>query len=296
MSSSVTAKPDDEKSRIIILVDETGSMAHNKDVTISSYNEWLDSNRKSKEEDEDHFPRFTLVKFNTTCRMNEHESVEHAPCLTESNYQPKDMTALYDAIGETLIQYRNEKDNIMVIITDGKENCSRKFNQNQIRKLIQEYTDEKGWIFHYLGANQDAWSVGRRIGIMKREFCNSYSADKDGFEHVYQQQAVQMKSYRKYQAAKKKGFEVESLMEFDVPTIEKKSKKGQELEEKNEAKIESSSLVITGTEQEKEKDRKKGSEMDKKTEDDSSSSPEAKKRKILSPYELMAMSPSTKDD
>jgi len=215
-------KNSEDKSRIIMLVDETGSMSCNKAVTISSYNEWLDSNR-TKEEDEDHFPRFTLVKFNTTCRMNEHESVEQAPSLTESNYNPNNMTALYDAIGETLTQYRNEKDNIMVIITDGMENSSRKFTQAQIQKMIKEYTDEKGWIFHYLGANQDAWSVGQSIGIMKAEFCNSYVADSDGFEHVWKQNAVQTKAFRGYQAKKKKGHAVKSLMEFDVPTIEKKT-------------------------------------------------------------------------
>jgi len=225
IASSITGTPtpeknSEDKSRIIMLVDETGSMSCNKAVTISSYNEWLDSNR-TKEEDEDHFPRFTLVKFNTTCRMNEHESVEQAPSLTTSNYNPNNMTALYDAIGETLTQYRNEKDNIMVIITDGMENSSRKFTQTQVQKLIKEYTDEKGWIFHYLGANQDAWSVGQSIGIMKKEFCNSYVADSDGFEHVWKQNAVQTKAFRGYQAQKKKGYAVKSLMEFDVPTIEK---------------------------------------------------------------------------
>jgi len=335
MKNSSTSEPDNDKSRIIMLVDETGSMAHNKEVTISSYNEWLDSNRKTKEEDEDHFPRFTLVKFNTTCRMSEYESIEQAPCLTSSNYKPNHRTALYDAIGETLTHYQNEKDNIMVIITDGQENCSRKFRQHQIRELIQKHTDEKGWIFHYLGANQDAWSVGRRIGIMKPEFCNSYTADEDGFEHVYQQQAVQTKVYRQYQSAKKKRKYVESLMDLDVPTIEKKDKK------RKEEDIESASLVVmTGEEQEKEKGGETGKEPEKTIDDfvdqakdilrkhkilpeekisqlkrweaidivrqiatakedekegETGKEPEKKTEKI-SPYELMAMSPSTKDD
>merc|ERR1739848_720433 len=101
-------------------------MSRHKPVTLSSYNEWLDENR-TKEDDEDHFPRFTLVKFNTTTRMQECESVETAPRLDDSNYRPSNMTALYDAIGETLTNYSSERDNIMVIITDGEENSSRKY-------------------------------------------------------------------------------------------------------------------------------------------------------------------------
>merc|ERR1712226_1205584 len=159
-----------ERSRIIILVDETGSMQRHKPVTLSSYNEWLDQNR-TKEEDEDTFPKFSLVKFNTTTRMQEFESVETAPRLTNENYTPNNMTALYDAIGETLTGYHNEK----------------------------------GWIFHYLGANQDAWKVGASIGISDKKFCNSYAADDDGFEHVFAQNVAQTKAYRGHQARKKKG-------------------------------------------------------------------------------------------
>merc|ERR1712019_214299 len=54
----------DKIPRIIIVLDETGSMQSSKPVTISSYNEWLDSNR-TKDENEDFFPRFTLVRFNS---------------------------------------------------------------------------------------------------------------------------------------------------------------------------------------------------------------------------------------
>merc|ERR1711941_31086 len=120
-------------------------------------------------------------------------------------------------------QYRNEKDNIMVIITDGMENSSRKFTQTQVQKLIKEYTDEKGWIFHYLGANQGAWSVGQSIGIMDKKFTTSYSADDGGFDHAFAQNVAQTKCYRGHQAMKKKGMFTPSLKEMAVPTIDKSS-------------------------------------------------------------------------
>lgn len=211
-----------ERSRIIMLVDETGSMHRHKPVTISSYNEWLDSNR-TKEEEEDHFPKFTLVKFNTVHKLQEFESVETAPALTAENYQPNNMTALYDAIGETLECYKQEKDNIMVILTDGEENSSRKWTREMVSSKIKLFTDEKGWIFHYLGANQDAWSVGQSIGIMDKKFTTTYSADDGGFDHAFAQNVAQTKCYRGHQAMKKKGMFTPSLQNMAVPTIEKSS-------------------------------------------------------------------------
>lgn len=208
-----------DRCRIIMLVDETGSMSSHKQVTISSFNEWLDTNR-TKESDEDQFPRFTLVKFNTITKLQEFDSVETAPELTNNNYSPANMTALYDALGETLENYETEKNNIMVIITDGAENSSKKWTQKMVQNKIKLFTDEKGWIFHYLGANQDAWAVGQSIGISDKKFTNSYSADNDGFKHVFRQSAVQCQRYRSYQSQSIQGVQSQSLDELVVPSIE----------------------------------------------------------------------------
>ena len=211
-----------ERSRIIMVVDETGSMSRHKPVTISSYNEWLDSNR-TKEEDEDHFPKFSLIKFNTVTKLQEFDSVETAPRLLESDYNPSNMTALYDALGETMINYESESDNIMVILTDGEENSSRKWTQKMIQEKIKFFTEEKGWIFHYLGANQDAWAVGSSIGITDKKFTTTYSADDGGFSHSFAQNQAQTRNYRGHQARKKKGMFVPTLNEMEVPTIDKKA-------------------------------------------------------------------------
>jgi len=218
-ASTQNAAKSDERTRIIMLVDETGSMSSHKAVTISSFNEWLDSNR-TKEEDEDQFPKFTLVKFNTTCRIQEHDSVENAPRLTEDNYKPSNMTALYDAIGETLTQYKTEKDNIMVILTDGQENSSRKFTESTIKPMIKEFEDDKGWLFHFLGADQNAWQAASRMGMSDKKFANSYDADEDGFGHAFASNAEQVKVYRGYQAKKKKGYAV-SKSAMVVPQMSK---------------------------------------------------------------------------
>merc|ERR1712156_1198080 len=175
------------------------------------------------DENEENFPRFTLVRFNTVSELEEHESVETAPKLTNENYNPTNCTALYDAIGKSINSYKDEKNNIMVILTDGEENSSRFFDRHEVKQLLETYTEKNGWIFHYLGASADSWSVGQKIGIMNRKFCTSYVADDDGFDHAWAEQAVQMKKYRGYQAKKSRNMSVESMSDFVVPRIDKSS-------------------------------------------------------------------------
>lgn len=207
-NAEAAAEPAPEKrntqSRIIMLVDETGSMGSFKDITIESYNQWLDANR-TLEADETVHPKFTLVKFNTSCRIEEYDSVETAPRLTHENYHPRDRTAMYDAIGTTLQKYEQEQDNIMVILTDGQENASHRFSEASIQPLIQNLENNNGWLFHFLGADQNAWAAAQRIGLSDSRFANSYAATQDGYISIFNQNADQVKAYRGYQARKQKG-------------------------------------------------------------------------------------------
>merc|ERR1712088_424634 len=82
----------------------------------------------------------------------------------------------------TLDQYKDETDNICVIITDGQENASKRFNQKQVFDKIKDFTENKDWMFQYLGANQDAFAVGGSMGITSNM---SYGANKEGFQSVY---------------------------------------------------------------------------------------------------------------
>ena len=57
-------------------------------------------------------------------------------------------------------------DVIVVILTDGMENASRKWTARQVFDLITE-AEDSGWQFVFLGANQDSWSVAQNMGIRK---------------------------------------------------------------------------------------------------------------------------------
>ena len=53
---------------------------------------------------------------------------------------------------------------IFTIMTDGLENNSKEYKRDHIFKMITE-KEAEGWVFVYLGSNQDSWEVGESIGI-----------------------------------------------------------------------------------------------------------------------------------
>ena len=91
------------------------------------------------------------------------------------DYSPHGLTALYDAVGRSITKTRKYLDSlgddrpsdiIMVILTDGQENASRRWTARRVFDLITEAEDD-GWQFVFLGANQDSWSVSRQLGISR---------------------------------------------------------------------------------------------------------------------------------
>ena len=53
---------------------------------------------------------------------------------------------------------------LFVITTDGQENNSKEYVQEQIKKLIKKQ-EKSGWKFIYTAAGQDAFTAGTGIGI-----------------------------------------------------------------------------------------------------------------------------------
>lgn len=73
---------------------------------------------------------------------------------------------------------------IVMIITDGAENSSRKYSGEQIKSMIKHQEDKYGWEFMFLGANIDAFAVAGNLG-MKLDNVSNYTADKLGTGVAY---------------------------------------------------------------------------------------------------------------
>ena len=228
------------KLLVNFILDESGSMTSIKDQTISGFNEYVDSLKPKGKA-----ARFTFTKFNSgaTIIVCDNIPVKDVPLLTSSNYIPNNLTPLYDAIGASVktVEKALKKelvDVLCVIMTDGQENCSREFTRSKIFEIIAEKQKE-GWTFAYLGANQDSWGEGSKVGIagsntmdfaydsagVTRAFASTMAATDRYFVNRANSGRSQMVSNTSYYA------NMEEL-ESDVKKYEKKIKERDEKDKK----------------------------------------------------------------
>lgn len=124
---------------------------------ISGVNETIRQQRKFNP-NENSLVCFNIVKFNDIVSSASNNTLANVPYLTIRDYIPSGGTALYNAIGLTIHQYKDEKNIILIIATDGEENSSKHFNLNQITQM-------NGWNVIYLSENNNTFKQGNTIGI-----------------------------------------------------------------------------------------------------------------------------------
>lgn len=171
----------------LIILDESGSMSSIERQAITGVNETVQTIREAQEkhEDQEHF--MTLVSFNSAKVKTIYDAVkaENVEELTDRQYCPACCTPLYDAMGNALTELRkNVTDNdavLVTVITDGYENASTEYDGNAVKALV-ESLKSKGWVFTYIGANQDVESVAATISITNTL---SFSADCEGTEAMF---------------------------------------------------------------------------------------------------------------
>jgi hypothetical protein len=159
-----------DSALITFVLDESGSMSHIAQAARDGFNKYL-------EEQVAHGGPtwWTLTTFNTRTRTRFAVIPGAEVRPLGDDYSPGGMTALYDAVGRSVTKTRayleslgdeRPSDVIVVILTDGFENASRRWTSRQVFDLITE-AEESGWQFVFLGANQDSWSVAQNMGIRK---------------------------------------------------------------------------------------------------------------------------------
>ena len=119
------------------------------------------------------------------------------------DYAPNGMTALYDAVGAAVtktsaylesLESGGPSDVIIVILTDGMENSSRRWSRTQIVDLITE-AENRGWQFVFLGANIDSMAMSREMGITKGAVVD-WAADEGSHKRAMWETAEASMDYR----------------------------------------------------------------------------------------------------
>lgn len=164
--------------KIVIVLDESGSMAPIRNDMMNAINDLIKEQQQIKERP----ATFTLVKFNDKVnRVIKNKPLSDIKVLTTEDYNPTGSTALYDCIGDTIEWFRNERDVLMVIVTDGQENASRSFDKGEVNRMIDEKKKNNGWTYVYLSNDLKTASQGADLGCTRSEFTTNAMVEQRGF-------------------------------------------------------------------------------------------------------------------
>lgn len=178
-----------KNTEIIFVIDVSGSMAHLVGDTIGGFNGFIESQKAIEGK-----ATLTTVLFDSNWRIL-HNGIDlhEVKPMTTADYVAGGMTAMLDAIGETINRVQDRHDELgaekpenvlFVITTDGEENSSHKFTKSQIEKMIKHQTNGHGWKFMFLGANMDAVKEAESIGI-SRDYATGYTYTSKGVNDLY---------------------------------------------------------------------------------------------------------------
>lgn len=177
---------------IIFLLDESGSMNSMGQEPVQAVNKFIQEQKTTLEDDG---ATFSLWKFNSTVK----KVIDDIPLKDVGefiDFLPNDMTALYDAIGNAITTKKNKSnyDNVIcIILTDGIDNSSVEYNLVNINSMIKEMETHHNWKFVYLGANQDAFAVGSKMGMCH---CANYRCEPGEMLNVARGLSDAVSSYR----------------------------------------------------------------------------------------------------
>lgn len=88
--------------------------------------------------------------------------------LSTSNYVPRASTPLYDAVGTAIAkakEVRKTKLNILMVLTDGKENSSREWSAKAIKAELSRLTEEENWQVIFVAVGVEAWDETSRFDM-----------------------------------------------------------------------------------------------------------------------------------
>ena len=171
-------------TEVVFILDRSGSMSGLEKDTIGGFNSMIEKQKREAGQ-----ALISTVLFNNNSKvLYDRVEVQKIPSMTEDDYSVYGCTALLDAIGGAIHhignvhKYARAEDvpehTVFIIMTDGMENASHRYNYAKIKKMIEK-RQAKNWEFIFLGANIDAVAEAGRMGIRAGRAVN-YHCDAVG--------------------------------------------------------------------------------------------------------------------
>ena len=177
-------------TELVFIIDRSGSMSGFELDTAGGFNSMIEKQRAL----EGRVHVTTVLFSNHSEILHDRVSIERVERMSARDCAAGGMTALYDAIGDTIEhiagihKYARPEDvpahTVFVITTDGAENASRKYGRKRVKEMISERTEKYGWEFLFVSANIDSEESAAEIGISE-DRCASYIQNSEGFAECY---------------------------------------------------------------------------------------------------------------
>ena len=197
---------EEKETRIynLIILDESGSMGNIQQQALAGVNETIQTIRASQQENPDDHQMFSFVTFDQGPRRRpdvrlviDNEKIENVEDVKPEQYNPEGMTPLYDAMGKAITALQElvrDGDHVLVtVVTDGYENASRYYTAEMIKELVDSLS-AKGWVFTYIGANQNSAQTAQGLGIKSTM---DFEASKEGSEIMFRKMRSSNREYYK---------------------------------------------------------------------------------------------------
>ncbi len=177
-------------TEMVFIIDRSGSMQGFEDDTVGGFNSTIAKQR----EKEGKAYVSTVLFDNESSVLHDRVLIDEIKPMTREDYVVGGCTALLDAVGGAIHhignihKYARSEDvpehTIFVIITDGMENASRRYDSETVKDQIKRQTEKYGWEFLFLAANIDAVETAKSIGI-RRERAAEWKQTHKGVEDCF---------------------------------------------------------------------------------------------------------------
>lgn len=177
-------------TEMVFVLDRSGSMSGLAADTIGGFNELIEKQKKIEGD-----AYVTTVLFDHEYEvLHDHVALKEVAPLTDKEYFARGSTALLDAVGRTInavgvrLAATPEEERpehvVFVITTDGMENASREYTAKQVREMVEHQQQKYSWQFVFLGANMDAVSEARNLGISAK-YAADFTPSHSGVRKMY---------------------------------------------------------------------------------------------------------------
>ena len=178
-------------TELVFILDRSGSMSGLEDDTIGGFNSLIEKQKQVEGK-----CYVTTVLFdNRSETIHDRVDLGEIKPMTDKDYSVRGCTALLDALGDTIRhiahihKYARPEDvpehTTFVIMTDGMENASHRYDSAAVKKMIEHEKEKYGWEFLFLAANIDAVETARHYGI-GADRAVDYRADCAGTQVAYE--------------------------------------------------------------------------------------------------------------